>query len=239
MHNQPVAIVTGAGSGIGRETARLLAEAGCALVLVGRRLGALEETAALLPEGAASIGVAIDITEPDAAGEVVDSALERFGRVDVLVNNAGDAPLAGIADTTREMLEAVFAVNAIAPGELIAAVWPRLVERKGGCIVNVSTLGTADPFPGFFAYAGAKASVNLFAKSCAKEGKPHGIRAFAVAPGAVETAMLRKNFPESRVPKAACLQPVDVARVIADCIAGKYDNRNGDTLFATAQAGVR
>lgn len=239
MHNQPVAIVTGAGSGIGRETARLLAEAGHALALVGRRLEALEETAAMLREGATSVGIAIDITDPGASAEIVDSTLERFGRVDVLVNNAGDAPLVPIAETTPELLQRVFAVNAIAPGALIAAAWPTLVHQGRGCIVNVSTMGTADPFPGYFAYAAAKASVNLFARSCANEGRSHGIRAFAVAPGAVETAMLRRNFPESVIPASECLSPADVARVIVDCVAGRHDRRTGDTLFVTAQSGVR
>lgn len=239
MHTQPVAIVTGAGSGIGRETARLLAGAGHALVLVGRRLETLEGTAELLPAGAASLGIAIDITNPEAPAEIVDSTLERFGRVDVLVNNAGDAPLASIADTSPEMLQRVFAVNAIAPGALIAAIWPHMVERSGGCIVNVSTMGTKDPFPGFFAYAAAKASVNLFARSCANEGRAHGIRAFAVAPAAVETAMLRSNFPENQIPRTDCMAPADVARVIVDCVAGRYDQRSGDTLYVSVQAGVQ
>jgi glucose 1-dehydrogenase len=215
----------------------MLSELEHAIVLVGRRLEALEETAQLL--AGESLGVSADIGEADSALEIVDSTMERFGRIDVVINNAGYAPLAAIGETTPELMEQVFAINAIGPGLLIGAAWEHLVECKRGCIVNLSTLGTHDPFQGFFAYASAKAAVNLMARSCAKEGKAHGIRAFAVAPGAVETEMLRANFPESRVPRSACLQPEDVARVVVDCVTGKYDARNGDTLFVSAQTGVR
>ena len=238
-HTHPVAIVTGAGSGIGRAVAKLLSEADYAIALVGRRVETLEETAALLASSPGSIGIEADVGDPEAAAEIVDSTLERFGRIDVLINNAGSAPLASIDASTPEMLEETFEVNALGPARLIAGVWSTMVAQKRGCIVNVSTLGTHDPFPGFFAYAAAKAAVNVMARSCAKEGKAHGIRAFSVAPGAVETQMLRGNFPESRVPKAACLTPEAVAELIAACVQGKYDPRNGDTIFVSAQAGIR
>lgn len=237
MHTQPVAIVTGAGSGIGRETAKMLSALDHAVVLVGRRLEALEATAELL-EGA-SLSISANVGEPDAALEIVDSAMERFGRIDVLVNNAGAAPLADIDKTTPELLEEVYAVNTFGPALLIAAAWPHMAAAGRGCVVNVSTLGTHDPFPGFFAYASAKAAVNLMARSCAREGLARNIRGFAVAPGAVETEMLRANFSESRVPRAACLSPEDVARVIVDCVMGRYDVRNGDTLYMSAEMGVR
>lgn len=245
-HPHPVAIITGAGSGIGRATAQLLAAAGYTVVLVGRRLEALEQTAALLTGPAdhgdlagASLCIDADIADSASAAEIVAAAMARFGRIDVLVNNAGAAPLAGIAQTTPAMIEETFAVNAMGPANLIAASWPIMAAARHGCIVNVSTLGTQDPFPGFFAYAAAKASVNLMARSCAKEGRAVGIRAFSVAPGAVETPMLRANFNEARVPRSAALAPEAVAALIVDCIGGKHDARNGDTIFISAQSGIK
>jgi NAD(P)-dependent dehydrogenase (short-subunit alcohol dehydrogenase family) len=92
-------------------------------------------------------------------------------------------------------------------------------------------MATTDPFPGFFIYAAAKAGVNLMAKSCAKEGREFGIRAFSVAPGAVETPMLRALFSEVQLPPEKCLSPDDVAKVVVECIAGERDTQNGETIF--------
>lgn len=238
MSNQPVAIITGGGSGIGLATARQLTAWNHRLVLSGRREEPLRVAAAEFGESQTEC-VAGDVSQPADAARLVQAAISRFGRVDVLVNNAGHAPLANIDRTTHELLTDVFGVNTFAPAYLIAACWPHMTAQRAGCIINLSTLGTHDPFPGFFAYAAAKASVNLMARSCAKEGARQGIRAFSIAPGAVETAMLRANFPESRVPANACLKPEAVAALIVACITGQYDARNGDTIFISAQTGIK
>lgn len=238
MSNQPVAIITGGGSGIGLATARLLAALNHRLVLSGRREDPLRAAAAECGESQTEC-VAGDVSQPADAARLVKAAMNRFGRVDVLVNNAGHAPLATIDRTTPELLAEVFGVNTFGPAYLIAACWPHMTAQRAGCIVNLSTLGTHDPYPGFFAYAAAKASVNLMARSCAKEGAKQGIRAFSIAPGAVETAMLRTNFPVSRVPATACLKPEAVAALIVACITGHYDARNGDTIFISAQTGIK
>lgn len=226
--SDPVAVITGAGSGIGRALAVGLAQLNYRLVLGGRTRESLSATAALT--GADCEVVGCDVSDPVQAQTLIARAVERFGRVDALVNNAGDAPLLPIDKTTPEALQRCFAINALAPGYTIAAAWPHMVRQRSGCIVNVSTLGTIDPFPGFFAYAAAKAAVNLMARSCANEGKRHAIRAFAVAPGAVETAMLRKNFNERSLPPAACLAPSDVAGVIIACLRGERDAENGQVI---------
>jgi NAD(P)-dependent dehydrogenase (short-subunit alcohol dehydrogenase family) len=227
-----VALVTGAGSGIGRATAVLLARHGWNVALCGRRRAPLAETAALL--GSASEVITADVGNAADAARMVESAVSRFGRLDALVNNAGYAPLLPIDRTTPEVIDEVYRVNALGPAYAIARAWPVFVRQRGGCIVNVSTLGTFDPFPGFFAYAAAKSAVNSMARSCAKEGVAHDIRAFAVAPGAVETAMLRAIIPESSLPRSATLAPEGVARVIVDAVTGRYDDRNGDTITVGA-----
>lgn len=242
--NGQVALITGGGSGIGRAVACALAGAGWSVAIVGRRGEALAETASLTGAAERVLTLALDVSKSAAAAEAVARTVERFGRLDALINNAGSAPLATIDKTTPEMLQACFAVNALAPGYVIAAAWGvfkrQAEEAKArgesprATVVNVSSMATRDPFAGFFAYAAAKASVNLMAQSCAKEGRAIGVRGFAVAPGAVETPMLRSNFPEKMIPRAKALAPEDVARVIAACVLGERDAENGQVIWVAS-----
>lgn len=225
----PVALVTGAGSGIGRATAILLAARGYDLALTGRRPERLRETAALLGAGRA-LELPADVADGADAAAIVDRTLDRFGRVDALVNNAGSAPLLPIEAHTPGVLDEVYRTNAIGPAITIARAWPVFKRQRSGCIVNVSTMATIDPFAGFFGYASSKAAVNLMALSCAKEGKAFGVRAFAVAPGAVETQMLRALFPESQLPRSRVMPPERIASVIVECITGDHDDRNGQVI---------
>lgn len=229
----PVALVTGAGSGIGLETAKLLAAQGYVLSLAGRRVEALELASdAVEVAGAEDVMTrSTDVGDRDSALGLVQDTLDRFGRVDVLINNAGTAPLVAIGDLTSDEIERSFYVNAIGPAWMINAVWPAMVRQGGGRIVSTSTMGTKDPFPGFLTYAASKAAVNSYARSIAKEGRRHGIYGFAVAPAAVETAMLRALFDESMIPPDRCLAPVDVARVIVECACGERDDENGETIW--------
>lgn len=236
------ALITGAGSGIGRAVAMALASEGFDLALVGRRRDHLEETARLIgADGRTQPRVLVipaDVAESVPARQAAESAIQHFGRLDVLVNNAGYAPLASIDRTTPDLLDRAFRVNALGPANLIAAAWPALCRCGGACIINISTLGTRDPFPGFFAYASAKGAVNVMARSCAKEGKAHGVKAFAIAPGAVETPMLRANFSTTQIPPSRALPPEAVADVAVRCVRGEFDARSGDTLFVSAGRGV-
>jgi NAD(P)-dependent dehydrogenase (short-subunit alcohol dehydrogenase family) len=162
--------------------------------------------------------------------------VDRFGRLDNLINNAGLAPMLPIERTTPEVISEVFRVNTLGTAYAIHAAWPVFQRQRSGCIINLSTLGTIDPFPGFFAYAAAKAAVNLMTKVCASEGAPIGVRAFAIAPGAVETEMLRAIIPESVVAPEQTLPPEAVADVIAACIRGDRDAENGGVITLSRQA---
>lgn len=235
--NLHAAIITGAGTGIGFATARRLGAKGWAVALAGRRREQLEHAAAALREaGSAPERVVVhpcDVADAASVRSLVADAHRRFGRVDALVNNAGVAALVPIDKGGPDFLRDVFAVNALGPAYAIAAVWPIMRAQGGGVIVNVSTIGTLDPFPGFFAYAGAKSAVNSFARSCAKEGAALGIRAFAVAPGATDTPMLRSMFDETALPPSHCLHAEDVAAVIVECVEGGRDAENGGTIYLT------
>ncbi len=227
----PVSIITGAGSGIGRETAVLLSGCRHALALVGRTEATLRETARMLHPGHGGCATIVaDIGDPTQAGTVVERALAELGHIDNLVNNAGTAPLMPVQDHTPEVLDQVYRVNAIGPASLIARLWPVFVRQQSGCIVNISTIGTLDPFPGFFGYAGAKAALNTMTLSCAKEGAAFNIRAFAIAPGAVETEMLREVYRRSGVPARKGMPPLRIAAVVQDCIEHRRDKDNGQTI---------
>ncbi|MBM4107761.1 MAG: SDR family oxidoreductase [Phycisphaerae bacterium] len=236
-----VALVTGAGSGIGRAIALALAREGFSLTLVGRRSDPLRETARLAAPATYEMAV-VDLATADACRAAVEACVACFGRLDVLVNNAGIGVLRPIGQTSPELVEDSYRLNALAPAWTTLAAWPHFERQKAGCVVNISSMASFDPFPGFFAYAGSKAAVNLQAASIAKEGAAIGVRAFAVAPGAVETAMLRASFDLAALPAEQALDPSAVARVVLDCISGVHDRYNGRTipvLPESAKAGYR
>ena len=229
-HAHPVSIVTGAGSGIGAACARMLAERGHAVVLVGRRHDRLEHTRASMAHPERHLSQAADIADSGLAYEIVDRTLAAFGRLDALVLCAGAAPHKPIDQTTEEVLEEAFFVNAFGPAFLITRAWPQFKAQKSGRVVLVSTLGTVDPFPGFFAYAAAKSATDSFARSIKVEGRAIGVKGFAVNPGAVETAMLRQNFSEKLVPAHRALPPEHVAEIVVACACGERDEDNGRAI---------
>lgn len=231
--SSPVSIVTGAGSGIGRAVAIDLATRGHALTLAGRTESKLHATAAacVAAGGPAPLVMPGDLADSGLAHSVVDRTIAERGHLDNLVNCAGTAPLVRIQDTTDELLEEVFFHNAFAPAFLIVRAWPHFMERRGGCVVNVSSLASSDPFNGFFAYGAAKSAVDSFVRSMHGEGARLGIRAFCINPGAIETPMLRRNFPVTMLPEAKTLPPEAVAHVIADCIEGRREADRGKTII--------
>ncbi|TDQ55423.1 SDR family NAD(P)-dependent oxidoreductase [Actinorugispora endophytica] len=178
-----VVVVTGAGTGIGRATARAFAGEGARVVAVGRRAEPLAETAG----GHAGIGpLPADITAEGAAGRIVDAVLERHGRLDVLVNNAGIVRGEALGALTPEAIGAQLATNLTAPVLLAQAALPAL-EVRGGVIVNVSTSVGQRAWPGNSVYAATKTALELLTRSWAVELAPRGIRVVGVAPGAVDT----------------------------------------------------
>lgn len=229
-----VAIVTGGGSGIGRAIADELVDRGCRVVLAGRTADKLITACNEMDHGVMAIPVPTQVSDRKQVTALVNRAVDHFGRLDIVVNNAGVAPLEPIGEQKLETIEQCFEVNALGAAYLITAAWPHLIResegKRGGCIVNISTMGTFEPFPGFFAYASSKAAVNLMAKSAANEGAAYGIRAFAVAPGAVETPMLRGLFDTTAIPPEKALKPQDIGKVVLDCITGERDGDNGSTI---------
>ncbi|MEE1823505.1 SDR family oxidoreductase [Streptomyces sp. BE20] len=181
-----VVVVTGAGTGIGQETAWAFAAQGpeVRVVAVGRRAEPLAETASRAP--GRIVPLAVDITAPDGPEAIVRETLERFGRLDVLVNNAGIAPPGPLGDYPAEGVGALLATNLTAPVLLGQAALAALTESRG-VIVNVSTAVGQRGWPTNSVYAAGKAAIDTITRSWAVELAPRGIRVVAVAPGAIET----------------------------------------------------
>lgn len=228
MAEEKIAIVTGAGSGIGRAVAVRLGAAGYCVVLVSRNREKLEQTAELV-DGETFIYPA-DVAEPDAVTMLIEDVLASFGRIDALIHVAGFAEVLPIERITPEHWRRTVDVNLTAAVLLTAAVWPTFQEQHSGVVVNVSSMASIDPFPGFATYAAAKTGLNMFTQCTAHEGEAIGVRAVAVAPGAVETPMLRSMFDEKMIPKDKTLNPDTVADVICGCVTGERDFKNGETI---------
>ncbi|MFJ8476660.1 SDR family NAD(P)-dependent oxidoreductase [Kitasatospora sp. NPDC094011] len=193
-----VVVVTGAGTGIGRETARAFAAEGARVVAVGRRAEPLAETAAAHP---GLIGPLVaDVTGPDAPERIVGAALDRYGRLDVLVNNAGIVHSGQrVGSYQRAGMEELLATNLTAPVLLGQAAVPALAESRG-VLVNVSTAVGQRGWPTNSLYAAGKAALETITRSWAVELAPHGIRVVAVAPGAIDTPITEHSgySPEQR-----------------------------------------
>ncbi|MFF0743552.1 SDR family NAD(P)-dependent oxidoreductase [Streptomyces sp. NPDC004111] len=182
-----VVVVTGAGTGIGRATALAFAAEGASVIAVGRRPRPLAETAAAAPHGTGRVlPFPADLTEDGAGEAVVRAATERYGRLDVLVNNAGIVGDGALGTYTRPGLDAQLATNLVAPVLLTQAALPAF-GADGGVVVNISTSVGQRGWPGNSVYAGTKAALELLTRSWAVELAPRGIRVVAVAPGAIDT----------------------------------------------------
>lgn len=232
MSEKKVAIITGAGSGVGRDLAVLMAEKGYACVLAARTESALAETAELIEAelpGSETLVVPTDIAESAACQALIDKTVERFGRIDALANVAGYAPLQPIHRIEDAEVRRVMAVNFDSVVYLTRACWPTFKQQKSGVVCSVSSMAAFDPFTGFNIYGAAKAAVNIFTKATSDEGKRLGITAYAIAPGAIETPMLRANFSEKAIPTDNTLDPSVVAAAIRDCLTGETDMSSGET----------
>ena len=228
---QPVAIITGAGRGIGRATALELARLGHRVVLAARDVESLNETARTVGGDGRALAVPTDVTDPAQVERLAERALETFGRIDAVVNNAGLAPIRPIREMTPQEWKAVIDTNLSAAFYLTRAAWPAFERQRSGVVVNVSSAAARDPFPGFAAYGAAKAGLHLFALSAAREGEPIGVRVHTVAPGSVETEMFRGLMTREQWPADKTLDPADVARIIGQCVTGELRYTSGETIY--------
>jgi NADP-dependent 3-hydroxy acid dehydrogenase YdfG len=185
-----VVIITGASSGLGEATARHLAKAGAKLVLAARRLERIEQLAAeLTAAGGQAIAVKTDVTVREDLQALAAAAVEHFGRVDVLVNNAGTMPLAPINKLKVDEWDYMIDVNIKGVLYGIAAALPHMQARKSGHIVNVSSVAGHKVRAGTAVYSATKRAVRVLTEGLRQEVKPWGIRTTIISPGAVATEL--------------------------------------------------
>jgi short-subunit dehydrogenase len=189
-----VVLITGASEGIGRATAFTFARGGYRLALAARTAETLKQTAIELEQSlnAEVLAVPTDVTQPDQVQKLVEATLERYGRIDCLINNAGICLSGPFLQTTLEHWQALMAVNFWGYLHTIRAVLPDMLKRKRGQIVNVGSIGGKMPLPQMAAYCASKYAVSGLMEALRLELQPHGIQVIGVHPGLVNSNFLKR-----------------------------------------------
>jgi len=178
-------LITGASSGFGRAIAEAALERGDFVVPAARRVDQLADL------GSRAHPVALDVTDADQRRAAVAEALERFGRIDVLVNNAGRTQVGAVEETTDEELRSLFELHFFAPAALTRLVLPHMRRQGGGAIVQMSSVGGQVTAPGFGAYCATKFALEGLTETLRDEVAGFGIRTLIVEPGAFRTGLFR------------------------------------------------
>jgi NAD(P)-dependent dehydrogenase (short-subunit alcohol dehydrogenase family) len=191
-----VALITGASKGLGLEIARLYAGRGARLVIAARHRETLDGAAAELRRETEVVNAAIDVSED--AERLVEAGLERFGRIDVLVNNAselGPSPMPTLDSLSWQDMERILRVNVTAPLHLVQLVLPQMRVRRSGVIINVTSDAGVEAYAGWGGYGASKAALEHLSRVLAEELSGSGIRVYVVDPGDMNTEMHRYAEP--------------------------------------------
>ncbi len=240
------ALVTGSSSGLGRATAEALAAAGARVAIHYRsthdaadQKAALDLASSLSRPGATAPAYPADISDP-AAVEALFTALDRdFGGLDILVNNAGiDGPYATCAESDPGAWETVIRIDLLGPYYCARQALRRMIPKKQGVILNITSVHEFIPWEGYSAYASAKAGLSMFTKTLAQEVADQGIRVIAIAPGAIETPINRSVWSDpaslkdldQKIAMGRLGQPREIANVAAFLASDQASYITGTTL---------
>jgi len=218
-------IITGASKGIGKAVSLKLAAAGHRLLLVGRNENELklliEECKKLECDCAHAL---VDLARPEAAGLIVNTCIEQFAGIDVLINNAGVANPFSVETTPLEQWDLMMSVNARAPFLLCKKAIPYLKQSQQATIINISSVVGRKGYVNQSAYCASKHALTGFTKSLAKELHPLGIRVHLLSPGGVATEMLARTRPD--LTSTGLIQPEEIAEIIEFLI-----NKRGNLMI--------
>jgi len=233
-----VIVITGASSGLGEATARRLSAEGATVVLGARRSDRLQSlTQEFEAKGAKSLAVTVDVTDRAQVQKLVDSAVETFGRIDVLINNAGVMPLSPMENLKVEEWDRMIDVNIKGVLYGIAAALPHMKRQKAGHIINVSSVAGHKVGPTFAVYSATKHAVRTLSEGLRMEVKPYNIRTTIISPGAVASELLNGiSDPVVAAANRAYVAKVAVsadsfARAVAFAISQPADLDINEILF--------
>jgi NAD(P)-dependent dehydrogenase (short-subunit alcohol dehydrogenase family) len=219
-----VAIVTGGGAGIGYAIARAFARAGARVAIAGRTKETLTRSAAAIEEecGQPVLPIPADVAEGADCEHLIATAVDKLGAVDILVNNAAVFAVLPLIEADGAEAARFFAVNTIGPLNAARAFARWAIEhRRGGAIVNVSSIAAGRPAPGLALYSASKAALDSLTRSMAVEWAGHGLRVNAVAPGHVATEGVLEDLRSGRLDEKTVLARIPAGRIAdGDDIAG-------------------
>jgi 3-oxoacyl-[acyl-carrier protein] reductase len=237
-----VVLVTGGSRGLGRGIVRALSANGAKLVVVGRDFDGANDAAreATTLYGVEATAISADVGLPSECGRVVETAVERFGALDGLVNNAALFALKSLLEASPEDAARMFDTNTTGPLFLSQAFARNVFERGGrGAILNVSSIAGARPAPRCGLYSASKAALDSLTKTMALEWTPRGVRVNGVAPGHIETEGVLEDFAAGRldrdrmqtaIPARRIASPADVAEAVLFLLSDRARHITGTTL---------
>ncbi len=231
------AIITGASRGIGRAAALRLAREGINLSIHGRSRKDLEEVRKRASSSGADVLICVEeLSDKDAPGRIVKNTVERFGGLDILINNAGAASSSPAEKTTREEWDRLMGINASAAFFLCREALPHLKKSMAATIINISSVVGHKGYENQAAYTASKHAMTGFTKALAREAQKDGVRVHLISPGGTATDMVRKTRPD--LDESILISPDDIAETAAFLLHMRHTNAAIDEIRIRRASGV-